>query len=417
MPAPGNLSFETPAEQPGLAEGWTLTSLSAAYEKAGFGAAAFVSVGADWTDVTGIGQLGRFVPEVVAPNGFFSFVMETIATAASLAYDPGIEHNLVYFDASNRLFYDVSTQQIILRIGGVNLLSAPLTWTASTVMTFTAKHLATGRTLSVAGAASGNGTVTAAAKTAMVGMPRVGYVLGLPGVVETEWGVYSWIAQRDQIDVEDFERRWGNFYYDLEPYALALGSASFGALLFEGFEVDWDDFLRGLAATAEASFDSDPGPARSYEDFEQLGPYALDFPGVEAAVFGIESFDPLGWDEGYTLGLFAVETALFAGTNADPAEGFERVFGPVAVAVSPAPASELGWEGHPFFADDRCGFSTSGAFPLGISDGILFYVVNPTTLGFQISQALGGAVIVIGDYGSGQLKVFGDPSLFWVDVI
>lgn len=422
MPAPVNLSFETAGESPGRAYSWTLSSLSAAYEKPGFGAAVFLSPDeVDWHDVVGIGQRGRFVPAVIAPNGYFSFVFDLIVGVSANAIFPLDEpHDVVYFDDDNRLYYDSDAQKMVLRIGGVDLMSAALSWTGAVGLLLTAKHLPTGRSLTVAGATTGNGTVTAAALAAMSGIPRRGYVLGNPGAVETDFGVNAWTAENDPIDHEDFEHRWRNYYFDKEFFPTEILSQGFSgdSLAADGFEVDWGAFLRALALTAEAPFDAPPaaGPIVNYESFEQKGPWLLELASVSPAPFGVETFDPLGWDPDYSYQLGSVSAAAFAGAHADPAEDFERVFGPAVVTASPAPASELLWTGHPLVSDDRVGFETDGAFPLGLSEGILYYVVNPTSLSFQVSLGLAGTPNVIGDYGSGQLRVFGDPALYWVEV-
>ena len=114
-------------------------------------------------------------PSTIAPAGRFDATL-TIAPNYATAEQAG-DYDLLFFDSSNRLFLRASDNKIVMRIGGADVVSSALTWSREQALTIRAAHCASGRTLTVSGATSGNGTTTAGAASAMT-LPGTAYLLG-----------------------------------------------------------------------------------------------------------------------------------------------------------------------------------------------------------------------------------------------
>jgi hypothetical protein len=113
-------------------------------------------------------------PSLVAPGGFFDVDFTwapNYATAEFVA-----DHNLIFFDAANRIFLRQADKKIVMRIGGVDIASSALTWSRNQPIRVEAHHKTTGRRLYITGASSGNGETTAGA-VAAIGLPLAIYVL------------------------------------------------------------------------------------------------------------------------------------------------------------------------------------------------------------------------------------------------
>lgn len=114
-------------------------------------------------------------PSVIAPGGFFDL---TIVVAPNYATaEQAADHDLLFFDTNNRVFIQQSTAKVVLRIGGADVLSSALTWSREQGLTIRAAHKASGRTLTVSGATTGNGTATGGAASA-ISLPGTAYLLG-----------------------------------------------------------------------------------------------------------------------------------------------------------------------------------------------------------------------------------------------
>ncbi len=114
-------------------------------------------------------------PANLAPGGYFDLDL-TFAPNYSSA-DMGVDHDLVFFDSNNRVFVQQSTLKIVLRIGGADVLSSALTWSRETAIRVQAKHLSTGRSLTISGASTGNGAASGVAVSTF-SLPATAYVLG-----------------------------------------------------------------------------------------------------------------------------------------------------------------------------------------------------------------------------------------------
>ncbi len=64
-----------------------------------------------------------------------------------------------------------------------------------------------------------------------------------------------------------------------------------------------------------------------------------------------------------------------------------------AVSISIASPAVVGWNAHNLAAGVPVVFSTSGLLPAGLSPGVTYYVVNPTTNNFQVAATPSGAAI------------------------
>lgn len=109
------------------------------------------------------------------PGGYF-YIKKTFAPMYA-STEQSNDHDLFFLDSNNRVFLQQSTKKIVLRIGGVDVLSSALTWSRDTAITVRAIHNAIGRTLVVSGATTGNGTTTDTAVSS-ISLPGTAYIGG-----------------------------------------------------------------------------------------------------------------------------------------------------------------------------------------------------------------------------------------------
>lgn len=114
-------------------------------------------------------------PPVVAPGGFFDLTL-TVAPNYATA-EQAVDHTLLHFGVNDLVFLRASDHKVVLRIGGADVASSALTWSRDQGLTIRARHGRDGRTLTVAGATTGNGTATAGAVAAIT-LPGTAYLLG-----------------------------------------------------------------------------------------------------------------------------------------------------------------------------------------------------------------------------------------------
>jgi hypothetical protein len=90
----------------------------------------------------------------VAPGGWFHVVLVFAPNYAS--GEQGADHDLLFFDAQNRLFVRASDSAIVLQAEGTDMLEMPgLTWERNQELTVEVISTEAGRTLRVAGADGG----------------------------------------------------------------------------------------------------------------------------------------------------------------------------------------------------------------------------------------------------------------------
>lgn len=89
-------------------------------------------------------------PAVVAPSGYFHVKIRFAPNYAS-GETTASEHDLLYIDASNRLYLRFLDGKIVLRLGGQDLESLPTTWQREQEITVEAIHSPTERRLRVTG--------------------------------------------------------------------------------------------------------------------------------------------------------------------------------------------------------------------------------------------------------------------------
>jgi hypothetical protein len=103
----------------------------------------------------------------------------TIVYAPGYAHDETAgDHDLIFIDANHRLFFRASDQRIVLRLGGIDLVSEPLEFDRDVELTIRAAHLPSWCQLEVAGAADGNGWTGAPPRAPMPALNDPIYVLG-----------------------------------------------------------------------------------------------------------------------------------------------------------------------------------------------------------------------------------------------
>lgn len=115
-------------------------------------------------------------PSIIAPGGYFD-MLKVFAPHYATA-EQGSDHNLLYFDANNRLFLRQADSKLVLRLGGANnTVSSALTWSRETPLCIRARHTPREQVLEVLGATAGNGVASAAAAAA-ISLPATAYLCG-----------------------------------------------------------------------------------------------------------------------------------------------------------------------------------------------------------------------------------------------
>lgn len=114
-------------------------------------------------------------PAGISPNGFLDVDLTWVPHYAHT--EQSADHDLLFFDSNNRLFLQQSTAQLVLRIGGADVLSSALTWSRNQAIRVRAQHRSAGRALVVSGATSGNGTAAGSSSSAL-SLPATAYLLG-----------------------------------------------------------------------------------------------------------------------------------------------------------------------------------------------------------------------------------------------
>lgn len=124
-------------------------------------------------------------PEALAPGGALHVELRV---APNFAHDEqgAEEHNLLFFDDKNRLFLRKSDHKVIFRVGGVDVATEALAFGRDQELTITAKSTPGGEmSLTVAGATSGDGTITGGPGAA-IPAPTSGVVTILGGPAGAE---------------------------------------------------------------------------------------------------------------------------------------------------------------------------------------------------------------------------------------
>jgi len=132
-------------------------------------------IGSDNATFSRLADTVRAAAEAIAPGGFFSLELRYRPHYAE--DEAATDHNLLWFDADNRAYYRASDDKFVLEIEGAIVASSAVTFNRHQELTLTLAHTFTGRTLTVAGATTGDGTTTGAALDAIV-LPCVAFVLG-----------------------------------------------------------------------------------------------------------------------------------------------------------------------------------------------------------------------------------------------
>lgn len=140
--------------------------------------------GADNATFTRAADVCRAVPDVIAPGGRYQMVLRYRPHYSES--EQTVDHNLIYFDDSNRLFLRPTDSKFVLLVDGAELASAAVTFSRFQTLTITIEHSETRRRLLVAGATTGNGDTVGAA-TAAITLP-LGWAFLLGGPSGSEEG-------------------------------------------------------------------------------------------------------------------------------------------------------------------------------------------------------------------------------------
>jgi len=358
-------------------------------------------------------------------GGYFEVVLKVAPLYAN--NEPTGDHDLVWFDADNRLFYRASDNKFVLRLDGVNLESGACTFSRDQKLTITASHLQWKSELTVAGATAGNGTTTATAQAALVLTSEYVYILG--NASGTQEGAALYLLDWNLApSVEAFERAWGCTPYatEIDPTLAAFDSAVLlTPLAYDSFEAvpGWDAaYLFQLASTAGAQFDTTLENAEDYEEEWTIAPQTWDLVlaapvvGTFSGAHAFESFvaddgSGFGWDLSYATTITPT-AANFDDGFAEAYEDFEEVKLRQQIAVAPATDLIIA-AAHGFLLNDRVSFVSTGALPGGLGEGTLYYVVAPNPGNFQVSYTAGGAAIDLTNTGTGVHEVVANEAINW----
>lgn len=119
--------------------------------------------------------LSSAVPAELLPGGFLDVELSIAPSYAE--HEQGVDHDLLFIDADNRLVLEAKTHQVALIIGGDVIRSDALTFEREQALVITAKSSKDGRELTVAGASTGSGTKTGAA-AGPIALSTSIYILG-----------------------------------------------------------------------------------------------------------------------------------------------------------------------------------------------------------------------------------------------
>lgn len=124
----------------------------------------------------------RAVGDSVCPDGYLRF---TLSYRPHYAHDEtSDDHNLIWVDADNRLFFRQSDRKFVWRVGGVNVESSAVTFSRHQTLTIDVWHTADRKRLVVSGATTGDGTTDGTVSAAIEVVPPYIRILGDDGGAE-----------------------------------------------------------------------------------------------------------------------------------------------------------------------------------------------------------------------------------------
>lgn len=116
------------------------------------------------------------VAALVAPDGYLDVTMRFRPHYAN--DEPNGDHNLLYIDDDNRVFYRASDDNIVFRINADDVVSGALTFSRHQELTVQFIHSAVRRRLIVTGATTGDGTTDGTLQEAFEVLPTYMKVMG-----------------------------------------------------------------------------------------------------------------------------------------------------------------------------------------------------------------------------------------------
>jgi hypothetical protein len=296
-------------------------------------------------------------------GGWIDLMLDFVPLAASTELDSSAEWNLLWFDANNRVYFDVASGRVSLVLNGSTVATTgAISWARFDRCKLRVYWAADRWELSVDVAGtidtqSGISTNTALTLHAASACYLFGTSAGTEDGVEL-YGVYFNDAYQAG---EDFEWAWfpSGFFG-------TLASGSTTAALFGS----------GSLITPLA-----------FDDFEAL---------------------TSAWDSSYVFTLSLLAAATFDNiVTAEAVEDYEENWNAVTAIGWTATNSTnvLDYTAHPFSLNDVVRlYANGGVLPTGWSEGVSYYVVNPTADTLQLSLTLGGAAVAISTDGSGTAR-------------
>ncbi len=290
-------------------------------------------------------------PEVLAPDGYFALRFTIVPYYADT--EAAGDHNLLWFDDDNRLFWDGAAGKFVLRLDGVDLTTAATTFSGNQQLVLTVRHKIDGAAITLAGATTGNGAVTGDPQDAIT-LPTNIHLMGtnLGAEEGADLRMIEVFAEANQA-VEDFESGWGN-----TPLLLTIPTA----------ELE----LAGYVAPA-------PLFTEPFESFQRGAAYLTEIGSKENATYGV-------------------------GSTGQPVETFNEQWTETSQTFTAnAGADEIDTSAaHLLTVGRMVRFTTTGTLPGNLTAVDPFYVitvVDSTTI--QVSATPAGPLLDILDAGSG----------------
>lgn len=409
----------------GTARGWTFTGESnlsvVNFAPKTFTVSAAPSVGLSGAELT------RYFA-----GGFGSIAVNVTFSAASLLYS---DFDIVRVDNDNRLRFESSTPEIILRVDGVDVASVSgISWNASDEIVFevdvTPVQARAG--WRVAGASSTNENIVAPVGPFELGDPAEIYILGTDLAAAPQSSLTSVTLVEPFKPFENFETNWqaGStpaIAFELPSIQLfdgwGHGSVQIPAR-FDSFELGWDDTYATTSPLTAKTFDTTV--VEGVEDFEEewdgtTFPLSFDvaIANLSAANFSAveggnaETFTAgtgAGWDTGYQTDNGLSLSVLTFGASGF--ESFESVEVRKQVTVNPSNSvfGVTGGGNHNLSQGDAVSFETDGFLPDGLKLEFEYQVAStPMANTFTVNAT-------VTDAGSGDpLFVVEDRDFFWTD--
>jgi len=268
-----------------------------------------------------------------------------------------------------------------------------------------------------------------------VGLP--GYADGwFSGVIAAGERLAAFGTGNPPADFDSFESEWStneSYLFAFDPLvdivAPLFDTTVSPGETFEDYEEGWSTnqgYSFTMGSTAAAEFDA---ALEDFEDFEEEWSsnesYAFTMPATSVAVFdsagtpeNVEDFEER-WssNQSYAFTMGAATAASFdAGGTPEAFEDFNETAAATIVVANPGTA-DFTATAHGIADGERVTFVADGEMPLGLSAGVTYYVITSAANTFQVSLTLAGPAVPFYSGANGTLRVYRDPSVFWLSFL